>query len=490
MLKFSLPENILQPLFSVSNSSTLDETLELLIEASKTPGGRLDLGSKNILPVVLQLSQSLSYPSGRDILLLSLKLLRNLCAGEMTNQNLFIEQNGVKAVSTILLSFVGLDSDSDYGIIRMGLQLLGNVSLAGERHQRAVWHHFFPAGFLEIARVRTLETSDPLCMVIYTCFDQSHEFITEICGDQGLPILAEIVRTASTVGFEEDWLKLLLSRICLEESHFPMLFSKLCPVGSSGNYENIEFKVDVFASEQAFLMDIVSEILNEQINKMTVSSDVALCVLGILKKSVGVLDSVSTCKSRFSAGSNAINVLKYSLTILKEICARDGQKSSNEHGSVDVVDLLVSSGLLELLLCLLRDLEPPAIIRKAIKQGENQDGAASYSPKHYPYRGFRRDLVAVIGNCAYRRKHVQNEIRERNGILLLLQQCVTDEENQFLREWGIWCVRNLLEGNVENQRVVAELELQGSVDVPEIAGLGLRVEVDQKTGRAKLVNVS
>ena len=198
MLKFSLPENILQPLFSVSNSSTLDETLELLIEASKTPGGRLDLGSKNILPVVLQLSQSLSYPSGHDILLLSLKLLRNLCAGEMTNQNLFIEQNGVKAVSTILLSFVGLDSDSDYGIIRMGLQLLGNVSLAGERHQRAVWHHFFPAGFLEIARVRTLETSDPLCMVIYTCFDQSHEFITEICGDQGLPILAEIVRTAST----------------------------------------------------------------------------------------------------------------------------------------------------------------------------------------------------------------------------------------------------------------------------------------------------
>lgn len=292
------------------------------------------------------------------------------------------------------------------------------------------------------------------------------------------------------VGFEEDWLKLLLSRICLEESHFPMLFSKLCPVGRSGNYENIEFKDDVFVSEQTFLMDIVSEILSEQINEMTVSSDVALCVLGILRKTARVLDSVCRCKSGFSAGSSAMNILKYSLTILREICARDGQKSSNEHGSVDFVDLLVSSGLLEMLLCLLRDLEPPAIIRKAIKQGENQDGVASYPPKPSPYRGFRRDLVAVIGNCAYRRKHVQNEIRERNGILLLLQQCVTDEENPFLREWGIWCVRNLLEGNVENQQVVAELELQGSIDVPEIAGLGLRVEVDQKTRRAKLVNVS
>jgi ataxin-10 len=60
----------------------------------------------------------------------------------------------------------------------------------------------------------------------------------------------------------------------------------------------------------------------------------------------------------------------------------------------------------------------------------------------------------------------------------------------FLREWGIWCVRNLLEWNTENQQAVAELELQGSVDVPELAGLGLRVEVDPNTHRAKLVNVS
>ena len=293
------------------------------------------------------------------------------------------------------------------------------------------------------------------------------------------------------VGFGEDWLKLLLSRICFDESHFPLLFSKSCPDGTSGSYENAEFRDDLFASEQAFLMDILSDNLNEQINEITVSSDVASCVLGILKKSTAVIDSVSGCKSGFSSGSNAINVLKYSLTILRDICAQTGQKSSHQHGSEDAFDLFVSSGLLELLLRLLRDLEPPAIIRKVIKQGENEDGPASSSSKSSsPYKGFRRDVVAVIGNCAYRRKHVQDEIRERNGILLLLQQCVTDEENPFLREWGIWCVRNLLEGNVENQRVVAELELQGSVDVPEMAGLGLRVEVDEKTRRAKLVNVS
>ena len=51
-------------------------------------------------------------------------------------------------------------------------------------------------------------------------------------------------------------------------------------------------------------------------------------------------------------------------------------------------------------------------------------------------------------------------------------------------------MRNLLEGNSENQQAVAELELQGSVDMPELAGLGLKVEVDQNTRRAKLVNIS
>jgi ataxin-10 len=45
-----------------------------------------------------------------------------------------------------------------------------------------------------------------------------------------------------------------------------------------------------------------------------------------------------------------------------------------------------------------------------------------------------RDIVALIGSCVYRRKHAQDEIMRRNGILLLLQQCFTHEDNHFLRE--------------------------------------------------------
>ena len=159
LVELSIPQDVLQPLFSASNSSSLEETLENLIEASRTDVGRSGLASKNILPIVLQLSQNLPYPSGCHLLLSSLKLLRNLCAREVANQDAFVEQNGVGVVSNILSS-AGLLSDPDYGTIRMGLQVLANVSLAREEHQCAIWHKFFPDEFVALARVRSRETCD------------------------------------------------------------------------------------------------------------------------------------------------------------------------------------------------------------------------------------------------------------------------------------------------------------------------------------------
>lgn len=397
---------------------------------------------------------------------------------------MFLENDGVYiVVSSILRSEV---VGSDYMLVRWGLQVLANVCLAGKEHQKAVWDEMFPAGFLSLARIGKKEVNDPLCMVIYTCCDGNDQWFGEVCSDGGWSVLVEIVRTASSASFGEDWIKLLLSRICLEDSQLPVLFSKLrfmdIPDG-----EDTKTKDDQFSSEQAYLLQIISEILNERIGDVTISLDVASFVYGIFKKSIGVLEHAVRGKSGLPSGITEVDVLGYSLTMLRDICAHDSVRGNAE--DTEVVDMLLSYGLIELGFILLGDLEPPAIIRKGMKHSENHDGVGC-SSKPCPYKGFRRDIVALIGNCVYRRKHVQDEIRSRDGILLLLQQCVTDEDNPYLREWGLWCVRNMLEGNEENQKEVSELQLQGSADVPEISALGLRVEIDQKTRRAKLVNVS
>ncbi|KAL6130484.1 hypothetical protein ACLB2K_068863 [Fragaria x ananassa] len=483
----SVPEHVLQALLSVSNSSKLVDSLEDLVQVCKTADGREDLSAKNVLPTVIQLVQSLSYPSDHYLLTLSLRLLRNLCAGEVANQNSFVEQNGVAIISNILSSASSLEPD--FGIICVGLQVLANVALAGERQQHAIWQQLFLENFVAFARVRSQKTCGPLCMIIYACCDGTPELVAQLCGDCGVTIVKEIVKTAAAVGFGEDWYKLLLSRICLEEPYFRPLFFSLQHVGGNENGDDTEGGQESFLEEQEFLLKNVSEILNERLNEITVPDDFALCVFGIFKNSIKVLSYATRGRSGLPTGSVDIDVLGYSLTILRDICAQ-GTLRGCTVDTMDVVDALISYGLIELLLCLLRDLEPPAIIKKSVNQAKDQEGSNYSASRPCPYKGFRRDIVGVIGNCLYGRKIVQDEIRRKDGLLLLLQQCVTDDDNPYLREWGIWCVRNLLERNQENQQAVAELELQGSVDVPDLARLGLRVEMNPATGRPKLVNIS
>ncbi|KAK9122777.1 hypothetical protein Sjap_012379 [Stephania japonica] len=371
----------------------------------------------------------------------------------------------------------------------MVLQVLGNVCLAGKDHRKAVWNRFFPDEFLGISSIRRLEVVDPLCMVLWNCCDGMDERVAEICGSRGLKIMAEIVRTASEVGSQEHWLVLLFSKICFEESSFSQLFNELGSATMAVN--DVKNQDDYYTAPQSFILSFLSERLNCKLDEISVSNDFALSAYGVLKKAYETIDFSLRGNSGLPTGSPSIDVLGYSVTILRDVCAKEGQGRSKIEGSVDVVDSLLSLGFLDFLLDILRSLEPPEIIRKSISQGENNAvHTHSKSWKLCPYKGFRRDVVAVIVNCLYRRKHVQDEIREKNGILLLMQQCVADEHNPFLREWGIWTMRNLLEGNEENQRIVAEMELQGSVEVPELAKLGLRVEVDQKSRRAKLVNIS
>ncbi|KAL8034664.1 hypothetical protein ABFX02_12G043600 [Erythranthe guttata] len=473
-VNLSIQDNVLQPLFISSGSSTLHEALERLIETAKTSDGRLSLSSKDIIKPALELCQ---YPLRvpHQELLLAVKLLRNMCAGEIKNQDLFIEQNGVGILSTLVGSMCS-NSGSDNEIFRMVLQALGNVSLAGEKHQEAVWAQFFSLGFINIARVQSKETCDPLCMVIYTCSEGSNERSVEMLSDQGLDIIVEIVRTVTAVGFSEDWVKLLLSKICFDKSYFSSIFSKL----SENCDENVP-QISHFGDQEAFLLSILSEILNERLGEIVVSSNFTLSIFQILRNAVEIVDFSTRANSSLPTGSSVTDVMGYAFSLIRDITACDGPN----------VDILLPAGLIKFLIDLLRNLEPPTLIRRSTGHADTEnDTTPRFSKYCCPYKGFRRDIVGVIGNCSYGRISVQDEIRDQDGILLMLQQCVTDEDNPFFREWGIWSMRNILEGNVKNRELVVDLEVQGSVDTPEIAGAGLRVEIDPVTRRPKLVNAA
>ncbi|KAF9601614.1 hypothetical protein IFM89_020908 [Coptis chinensis] len=232
-------EHLVQPLLSIANCSILNSALENLISSARTEYGRSALAADNIIPLVLEL-----------------------------------------------------------GVVRLGLQLLGNVSLAGEEHQRAVWYHFFPGQYMEIARIWKSEICDALCMVIYTCHNRSKEREAELCGVQ--------------VGFAEDWFQWLVSKLCLEESHFPTFF---CQLGEDDVVsEDLNCKVAVFSEEQAFLLGVLSEVLNQQTDDIPVSNECIMCVLGILKKGLVIVDFSSRGISGLPTGIRAVDVLAFWVT--------------------------------------------------------------------------------------------------------------------------------------------------------------------------------
>ena len=59
---------------------------------------------------------------------------------------------------------------------------------------------------------------------------------------------------------------------------------------------------------------------------------------------------------------------------------------------------------------------------------------------------------------------------------MLLNQCIVDDDNPYIREYAILCIRNLLEGNARNQSVVGGIEKKvkekedGKLDGVDLSG--------------------
>ncbi|KAI0350670.1 hypothetical protein OH77DRAFT_1430661 [Trametes cingulata] len=80
----------------------------------------------------------------------------------------------------------------------------------------------------------------------------------------------------------------------------------------------------------------------------------------------------------------------------------------------------------------------------------------------------KRDLVRLLGILASENRAVQDRVRESGGIPLVMNMCVVDDYNPYLREHAIFALRNLLFGNMENQAVVDAIKPVGRWDEEEI----------------------
>ena len=119
-------------------------------------------------------------------------------------------------------------------------------------------------------------------------------------------------------------------------------------------------------------------------------------------------------------------------------------------------------------------------------------------------------LVRVLGNICFRCRSNQDALRyvnvptmivddqaakvpppphneQHRTALHVLLSCTSLAYGCFtLREWAIVALRNVLEGNLENQELVEKLEAQQPLQSPELEKMGLQVDLDRQ-GKVKIV---
>lgn len=104
--------------------------------------------------------------------------------------------------------------------------------------------------------------------------------------------------------------------------------------------------------------------------------------------------------------------------------------------------------------------------------------AANCDPQEHPAYGFKAGLTQVIANVVHKNKMCQDLFREIDGIPLLLDCCNIDARNPLILQWTILALRNLCEGNPENQEIIRSCEKTGVPDNPALQEMGLTLHED------------
>jgi ataxin-10 len=104
-----------------------------------------------------------------------------------------------------------------------------------------------------------------------------------------------------------------------------------------------------------------------------------------------------------------------------------------------------------------------------------------------PYPTYRSDVLQTIGNLAYRRKAVQDCLAKLDIVELVMSNCAFVPDYPGVREWALWAVRNMCEGNEAVQERIKGLQGHAVMDDAELKTGGQHVLLDRGTGKFTVV---
>lgn len=92
-----------------------------------------------------------------------------------------------------------------------------------------------------------------------------------------------------------------------------------------------------------------------------------------------------------------------------------------------------------------------------------------------PINGFKCNLIRLIGNLCYENQSNQDQVREVQGLELILDCSPLDIRNPMITQWVVFAIRNLCQNNPENQQVILQMDKKGQRDKEVLKQYGIDI---------------
>ncbi|CAI4037633.1 hypothetical protein SMKI_03G1110 [Saccharomyces mikatae IFO 1815] len=96
-------------------------------------------------------------------------------------------------------------------------------------------------------------------------------------------------------------------------------------------------------------------------------------------------------------------------------------------------------------------------------------------------------IIEILASLVYAHPEIQDQITELGGLGLILSNCVIDDNDPFIKERAIVCLKFLLKNNAKNQEYVKKMEAQDVVQDDALSKAGYEISVE-KGGKVRLVS--
>ncbi|SJL03760.1 uncharacterized protein ARMOST_07117 [Armillaria ostoyae] len=456
-------------------------------------------------------TETLKHQNLRNFCKSLARLTRNLVAGVSINQtHAFENEPDIRRLLHYYTSWTAMEDHDDLVVARILSQTMSNLITENESLMQVLWDTYMNLPEDQVVLIRLLQSSDgkslvPAMMLIRNCIQGSRTrarlLVHATAGSRLCVCLLD--KMAKTYEAEEG---------SEEARAFDLgyaIFSRLMEAGLVPElYSKLSIKDEIVTPHQTVLLKLIDSYL--QSTPLTPKDPTTTKILVKLSQMLGTcffsMSSYSQRAIRRSLGSPssehfspAINLPSDMIlppaeldVMLPKVCEAlvlvsqcivtvtlDAEKETFNHGtpSASLQNIRAffnelrfeNHSLAESLIELLRLLDRflPRINFGKPVQNSGSDGPGTTPLSNVSDTGFfylKRDLVRLLGILCHEQKAVQDRVRQCGGVEVVMNLCVIDERNPYLREHAIFALRNLLKGNPENQAIVQEIRPTGQWD--------------------------